>query len=75
MEQGWDRVRAASFAWESTAFPMLTGTLVTSWHAAGKANAAGAGPVANRITGAIAIEIHRCQAARSPRVRFATRLI
>src|SRR5437588_859116 len=24
MEQGWDRVRAASFAWESTAFPMLT---------------------------------------------------
>jgi multidrug efflux pump subunit AcrB len=29
MEQGWDRVRAASFAWESTAFPMLTGTLVT----------------------------------------------
>src|SRR5258708_31705533 len=28
-EQGWDRVRAASFAWESTAFPMLTGTLVT----------------------------------------------
>src|SRR6266403_5432353 len=30
MEQGWDRVRAASFAWESTAFPMLTGTLVTA---------------------------------------------
>jgi len=29
-EQGWDRVRAASFAWESTAFPMLTGTLVTA---------------------------------------------
>src|ERR1700743_2699638 len=29
MEQGWDRMRAASFAWESTAFPMLTGTLVT----------------------------------------------
>src|SRR5262249_15176861 len=27
---GWDRVRAASFAWESTAFPMLTGTLVTA---------------------------------------------
>src|SRR6185312_1656591 len=26
----WDRVRAASFAWESTAFPMLTGTLVTA---------------------------------------------
>jgi len=30
MEQGFDRVRAASFAWESTAFPMLTGTLVTA---------------------------------------------
>ena len=30
MEQGYDRVRAASFAWESTAFPMLTGTLVTA---------------------------------------------
>src|SRR6201987_2318154 len=30
MEQGWDRVRAASFAWESPAFPLLTGTLVTA---------------------------------------------
>src|SRR5689334_6056863 len=30
MEQGWSRIRAASFAWESTAFPMLTGTLVTA---------------------------------------------
>ena len=30
MEQGWDRVRAASFAYTSTAFPMLTGTLVTA---------------------------------------------
>ena len=30
VEQGWDRVKAASFAWESTAFPMLTGTLVTA---------------------------------------------
>ena len=30
MEQGWDRVRAATFAWTSTAFPMLTGTLVTA---------------------------------------------
>src|SRR5262249_27330309 len=27
---GGSRVRAASFAWESTAFPMLTGTLVTA---------------------------------------------
>jgi multidrug efflux pump len=30
MEQGWDRTRAATFAWTSTAFPMLTGTLVTA---------------------------------------------
>jgi multidrug efflux pump len=29
MEQGWDRVKAASFAYDSTAMPMLTGTLVT----------------------------------------------
>ncbi len=30
MEEGWDRARAATFAWTSTAFPMLTGTLVTA---------------------------------------------
>lgn len=30
MEQGLDRISAASFAWTSTAFPMLTGTLVTA---------------------------------------------
>jgi multidrug efflux pump subunit AcrB len=30
MEQGWDRARAATYAWTSTAFPMLTGTLVTA---------------------------------------------
>ncbi len=30
MEQGFTRLRAASFAYESTAFPMLTGTLVTA---------------------------------------------
>jgi len=29
MEQGWDRMQAASFAYTSTAMPMLTGTLVT----------------------------------------------
>jgi len=29
LEEGWDRVRAATFAYSSTAFPMLTGTLVT----------------------------------------------
>ena len=30
MEQGYDRVKAASYAWTSTAFPMLTGTLITA---------------------------------------------
>ena len=30
MEEGWDRVSAASFAYTSTAMPMLTGTLVTA---------------------------------------------
>ncbi|MGZ9408996.1 MAG: efflux RND transporter permease subunit [Methylocystis sp.] len=30
MEQGFNRIKAATFAWESTAFPMLTGTLVTA---------------------------------------------
>jgi multidrug efflux pump len=29
LEQGFDRMRAAAFAYTSTAFPMLTGTLVT----------------------------------------------
>lgn len=29
LEQGWSRSRAAAFAYTSTAFPMLTGTLVT----------------------------------------------
>ncbi len=29
MEQGWDRLRAAGFAYTSTAMPMLSGTLVT----------------------------------------------
>ncbi len=29
LEQGYDRFRAASFAYTSTAFPMLTGTLIT----------------------------------------------
>jgi multidrug efflux pump len=29
MEQGWERTRAASFAYTSTAGPMLSGTLVT----------------------------------------------
>nr|WP_279197411.1 efflux RND transporter permease subunit [Ralstonia mannitolilytica] len=29
LEQGWSRLRAAAFAYSSTAFPMLTGTLVT----------------------------------------------
>jgi multidrug efflux pump subunit AcrB len=30
MEQGVERLKAASFAWDSTAFPMLTGTLITA---------------------------------------------
>ena len=29
MEEGHDRITAATFAWSNTAFPMLTGTLVT----------------------------------------------
>jgi multidrug efflux pump len=30
LEQGFTRLQAASFAWSSTAFPMLTGTLITA---------------------------------------------
>ena len=30
LEQGWNRFRAATFAYTSTAFPMLTGTLITA---------------------------------------------
>ena len=30
MDEGYDRIAAASAAWSSTAFPMLTGTLVTA---------------------------------------------
>ncbi|MES9994940.1 efflux RND transporter permease subunit [Desulfovibrio aminophilus] len=30
MEQGVDRIKAATYAWTATAFPMLTGTLVTA---------------------------------------------
>src|SRR5688572_26975987 len=30
MEQGFSRMKAAAFAWDSTAFPMLTGTLITA---------------------------------------------
>ncbi|MDK8755408.1 efflux RND transporter permease subunit [Acinetobacter radioresistens] len=30
MEQGYSRIKAAGFAWNSTAFPMLTGTLITA---------------------------------------------
>jgi multidrug efflux pump len=29
MEEGWSRIDAAGFAWRSTAFPMLSGTLIT----------------------------------------------
>ncbi|MBP4065186.1 efflux RND transporter permease subunit [Acinetobacter baumannii] len=30
MEQGYSRLKAAGFAWKTTAFPMLTGTLITA---------------------------------------------
>ncbi|CRX62999.1 efflux RND transporter permease subunit [Acinetobacter baumannii] len=30
MEQGYSRIKAAGFAWKITAFPMLTGTLITA---------------------------------------------
>ncbi|WP_277612829.1 efflux RND transporter permease subunit [Alkalisalibacterium limincola] len=30
MEQGWNRLKAAAFMWKATAFPMLTGTLITA---------------------------------------------
>ncbi|HEY6897794.1 MAG TPA: efflux RND transporter permease subunit, partial [Rhodocyclaceae bacterium] len=30
LEHGWDRFKAATFAYTSTAFPMLTGTLITA---------------------------------------------
>ena len=30
MEQGWEKHKAAAFAYTSTAFPMLTGTLITA---------------------------------------------
>ncbi|WGS85616.1 efflux RND transporter permease subunit [Methylomonas sp. UP202] len=29
LEEGWDRLRAATYAYTATAFPMLTGTLIT----------------------------------------------
>jgi len=29
LEEGWDKLRAATFAYSSTAFPMLAGTLIT----------------------------------------------
>jgi multidrug efflux pump len=29
LEEGWDRIRAATYAYRATAFPMLTGTLIT----------------------------------------------
>jgi multidrug efflux pump len=29
MEEGWDRLKAATLAYETTAFPMLTGTMIT----------------------------------------------
>jgi multidrug efflux pump subunit AcrB len=31
LEHGWDKLRAATYAYTSTAFPMLTGTLITAF--------------------------------------------
>jgi multidrug efflux pump len=42
MEQGFDRMKAAAFAYRTTAFPMLTGTLIT---------AAGFLPIATAMSG------------------------
>lgn len=30
LEEGWDKMRAATYAYQTTAFPMLTGTLITA---------------------------------------------
>ncbi len=30
LEQGWGRIEAATYAWSSTAFPMLSGTIITA---------------------------------------------
>ena len=58
MEQGWDRERAAAFAWTSTAFPMLTGTLVaaTGFVPIGLANSA-VGEYAGGIFWVVAIAL------------------
>ncbi|MFM2044232.1 MAG: hypothetical protein RLY86_2808 [Pseudomonadota bacterium] len=50
LEQGWDRAKAAAFAWTSTAFPMLTGTIIT---AAGFVPVAFAQSAAGEYTGSI----------------------
>ncbi|WP_119680970.1 efflux RND transporter permease subunit [Indioceanicola profundi] len=50
LEQGWERAKAAAFAWTSTAFPMLTGTLIT---AAGFIPVAFARSAAGEYTGSI----------------------
>jgi multidrug efflux pump len=50
MEEGWDRMRAAAFAWTSTAFPMLTGTLIM---AAGFIPVGFAKSASSEFTGAI----------------------
>jgi multidrug efflux pump subunit AcrB len=48
MEEGWDLVRAAAFAWTSTAFPMLTGTLVTAARRSASTPAAASGSSPSR---------------------------
>jgi len=58
IEQGWSRHDAAGFAWTSTAFPMLTGTLVTiaGFVPVGFANSA-AGEYAGGIFSVVAIAL------------------
>jgi len=58
IEQGWSRHEAAGFAWSSTAFPMLTGTLVTiaGFVPVGFANSA-AGEYAGGIFSVVAIAL------------------
>jgi multidrug efflux pump subunit AcrB len=58
MEEGWNRLDAATYAWSSTAFPMLSGTLITvaGFLPVGFANSA-AGEYAGGIFWVVAISL------------------
>src|SRR5207237_3177534 len=60
LEEGFDRFKAATFAYTSTAFPMLTGTLVTvtGFLPVGFAKS-GAGEYCFTLFAVVAIEIGR----------------